>query len=62
MTDGSVSGQQTIWADNSGGELVRNVGATASERYLGRLCDRSFLSLWSYSGIYRYQAWLVVLK
>jgi hypothetical protein len=55
MTDGSVSGQQTIWADNSGGELVRNVGAPASERYLGRLCDRSFLSLWSYSGIYRDQ-------
>jgi hypothetical protein len=55
MTDGSVSGQQSIWADNSGGELVRTVGATASERYLGRLCDRSFLSLWSYPGIFRDQ-------
>jgi SEC-C motif len=31
------------------------VGITASERYLGELCKRSFLSLWSYPGIYRDQ-------
>src|ERR1700676_3207603 len=31
------------------------VGVTASERYLGELCKRSFLSLWSYPGIYRDQ-------
>jgi hypothetical protein len=31
------------------------VGVTASERYLGELCKRSFLSLWSYPGIFRDQ-------
>ena len=30
-------------------------GVTASERYLQRLCQQSFLSLWSYPGIYRDQ-------
>jgi len=30
-------------------------GATNSERYLKKLCDRTFLSLWSYSGVYRDQ-------
>jgi SEC-C motif len=34
-------------------------GVTASERYLGELCKRSFLSLWSYPGIYRDQGRLV---
>lgn len=32
-------------------------GLTKAERYLKRLCDRSFLSLWSYSGVYRDQHW-----
>lgn len=35
--------------------IVRSEGVTETERYLKRLCDRSFLSLWSYSGVYRDQ-------
>ena len=35
--------------------LVRAEGITAGERLLKRLCDHSFLSMWSYSGIYRDQ-------
>ncbi|MDA2919251.1 SEC-C domain-containing protein [Desulfobacterota bacterium AH_259_B03_O07] len=35
--------------------IVRAEGVTDSERYLKRLCDRTFLSLWSYPGIYRDQ-------
>ena len=35
--------------------MYRSSGATAAERYLKKLCDRSFLSLWSYSGVYRDQ-------
>ena len=35
--------------------LPQPAGVTAAERYLKRLCDQSFLSLWSYSGIYRDQ-------
>src|SRR4051812_34436003 len=34
---------------------VRSDGVTTAERYLKRLCDRSFLSLWSYPGLYRDQ-------
>jgi hypothetical protein len=30
-------------------------GVTAAEKYLARLCERSFLSLWSYPGMYRDQ-------
>jgi hypothetical protein len=30
-------------------------GATKTERYLARLCKRSFLSLWSYPGVFRDQ-------
>ena len=30
-------------------------GITASERYLKKLCDRTFLSLWSYPNVYRDQ-------
>lgn len=36
-------------------EFTRADGVTPSERYLQRLCDQSFLSLWSYPGIYRDQ-------
>jgi len=32
-----------------------NSGVNPSERYLKSLCDKTFLSLWSYSGIYRDQ-------
>lgn len=30
-------------------------GVTAAERYLARLCEKNFLSLWSYPGVYRDQ-------
>ena len=32
--------------------ISRADGITKSERYLGTLCDRTFLSLWSYPGVY----------
>src|SRR5712692_1816620 len=35
--------------------LERADGTTQAERYLKKLCDRSFLSLWSYSSVYRDQ-------
>jgi len=35
--------------------IVKQIGVTHAERVLGRLCERSFLSLWSYPGIYRDQ-------
>jgi SEC-C motif len=35
--------------------IQRADGITPAERWLKVLCDRSFLSLWSYSGIYRDQ-------
>jgi len=36
-------------------KIERSDGITPSEKYLKKLCDRAFLSLWSYSGIYRDQ-------
>lgn len=39
----------------SNSPIVRAEGSTDSERYLKRLCDQTFLSLWSYPGIYRDQ-------
>lgn len=35
--------------------IKRANGVTESERYLKLLCDRTFLSLWSYPGVYRDQ-------
>ena len=35
--------------------IHRRDGTTIAERYLKRLCDHSFLSLWSYAGVYRNQ-------
>ncbi len=35
--------------------ITRADGVTTAERYLKLLCDRSFLSLWSYPGVYRDQ-------
>jgi len=35
--------------------VKKQQGVTHSERYLTRLCERSFLSLWSYPGVYRDQ-------
>ena len=37
--------------------IHRRDGITLAERYLKRLCDHSFLSLWSHAGVYRDQ-WL----
>ncbi|MBO0792269.1 MAG: SEC-C domain-containing protein [Ktedonobacteraceae bacterium] len=41
--------------DNQAPSIKRRDGITSAERYLKRLCERSFLSLWSYAGIYRDQ-------
>lgn len=35
--------------------VPRNTGVTEAEQYLQRLCERSFLKLWSYPGVYRDQ-------
>lgn len=35
--------------------IQRSGGITPSEQYLKKLCDHAFLSLWSYSNIYRDQ-------
>ncbi|MBY5494309.1 hypothetical protein ACC786_32355 [Rhizobium ruizarguesonis] len=35
--------------------IIRSEGATASERYLAKLADRTFLNLWSYPNPYRSQ-------
>lgn len=37
---------------NSPDKIIRSSGVTKAERYLKKLCDRTFLSMWSYSGIY----------
>lgn len=34
-------------------EIIRNKGTTASERYLAKLADRTFLNLWTYPNVYR---------
>ncbi len=36
-------------------KIERSSGITGSERYLKRLCDNTFLSLWSYPNLYRDQ-------
>ena len=36
-------------------QVRRSEGVTTAERYLKKLCDHSFLSLWSYPGVYRDQ-------
>jgi hypothetical protein len=36
-------------------QLVKNLGITPAERYLQGLCEKTFLSLWSYAGLYRDQ-------
>ncbi|MFZ5909718.1 MAG: hypothetical protein ACOYYU_06865 [Chloroflexota bacterium] len=36
-------------------KIKRSEGITLSEKYLKTLCDRAFLSLWSYSGVHRDQ-------
>lgn len=39
----------------TGPAISRADGITKSERYLRELCDRTFLSLWSYPNVYRDQ-------
>ncbi len=45
--------QDTIKEGSS--KITRADGTTSAERYLKRLCDKSFLSMWSYAGVYRDQ-------
>ena len=33
----------------------KSAGTTASERYLAQLCERTFLTLWSYPNVFRDQ-------
>lgn len=40
---------------NQSSIIHRADGVTTAERYLKKLCERTFLSLWSYPGIYRNQ-------
>jgi SEC-C motif-containing protein len=35
--------------------LSKSKGITTGERFLGKLCEKSFLSLWSYPGVFRDQ-------
>lgn len=37
---------------NSQDKIIRSDGVTSAERYLKALCERSFLSMWSYAGIF----------
>lgn len=34
-------------------DLPKNIGVTEAERYLGKLCEKSFLSLWSFPGLFK---------
>lgn len=33
--------------------IKKNIGVTPSEKYLGELCEKTFLSLWSYPSVYQ---------
>ncbi|HZF02225.1 MAG TPA: hypothetical protein VE344_10055 [Methylomirabilota bacterium] len=35
--------------------IEKGSGVTDAEKYLGKLCEKNFLSLWSYPGVYRDQ-------
>src|SRR5438876_9572344 len=53
MTDNSsVDHSSVISVQQS---VQRRDGITSTGRYLKQLCDQSFLSLWSYPGVYRDQ-------
>src|SRR5260221_11748545 len=39
----------------AGAVVIPSEGVTKAERYLAKLCKRSFLSLWSYPGVFRDQ-------
>jgi len=50
-----VKRSESLDSPNTGTPILRRDGTTSAERYLKRLCDHSFLSLWSYAGVYRDQ-------
>ena len=51
-----MAGQGDFEMDvNKKPRVQRADGVTNAERYLKRLCDKTFLSLWSYPSIYRDQ-------
>lgn len=37
---------------DSPNKIIRSDGVTSAERYLKKLCERSFLSMWSYAGVF----------
>lgn len=37
---------------DSQNKIIRSDGVTSAERYLKKLCERSFLSMWSYVGVF----------
>ncbi len=39
-----------------GKKIIRSDGINASEKYLQKLCEKSFLRLWSYPGVFRDQS------
>lgn len=39
--------------DNSAQRITKSTGFNKSEQYLAKLCERSFLSLWSYPNLFR---------
>jgi hypothetical protein len=43
------------WTMANQEKITRAQGATATEKYLQRLCERTFLSLWSYPSVFRQQ-------
>jgi hypothetical protein len=51
----NVKGSESLKSPHTGTPILRRDGTTSAERYLKRLCDHSFLSLWSYAGVYRDQ-------
>lgn len=54
--DGAGSAHERAGGPSPSSRAVpRADGVTESERYLKTLCDRTFLSLWSYPGVYRDQ-------
>lgn len=49
--------EQTFMSPPGSTAIRKSNGTNASERYLAQLAERTFLSLWSYPGIYRNQQW-----
>lgn len=52
MEDPETNGEQQTPEQSP---IQRGEGITGSERYLAKLCQKNFLSLWSYPGVYRDQ-------